>query len=351
MYGFIRSISARPGKSPIAVVHARRRAAVDERAAVLQHEVGRHAAPARVEEEVVGRREDAADRDVGLAVLLDRVLVGVDRVEALDRRAVRLGVRAEDARRARGRACRAATFIVQSRPHIVATSSMSERIGPAYGAVVRLRRRDEGAVVRLDRLVGDDAGQDQLAAAARAPVVRLRLADRDLDVALARPPCAATPACRARRRRRTCRPRRCAGRSGRTGCPCAPCARGSRGRSSARCRTPTSGRPCRSRRSRRRPSMPAASSASKHRRQQLRLRRRPELVVDHDRDARRRRRSAREKRGPDCGDSSAVRARPRSRRRRRRLVGVDRGEQVAPGDLELELVPVDLRRRRRRRRW
>ena len=51
------------------------------------------------------------------------------------------------------------------------------------GAVVRLRRGDEGAVVRLDRRVRDDARQDQLAAAAGAPVVRLRLADRDLQVA------------------------------------------------------------------------------------------------------------------------------------------------------------------------
>ena len=60
-------------------------------------------------------------------------------------------------------------------------------VGPhraRVGAVVRLRRRNERAVVRLDRLVGDDAGQDQLAAAARAPVVRLRLADRELDLAL-----------------------------------------------------------------------------------------------------------------------------------------------------------------------
>ena len=55
--------------------------------------------------------------------------------------------------------------------------------GARVGAVVGLRRRDEGAVVRLDRLVGDDAGEDELAAAARAPVVRLRLPDRDLHVA------------------------------------------------------------------------------------------------------------------------------------------------------------------------
>ncbi len=38
-------------------------------------------------------------------------------------------------------------------------------------------------MVRLDRRVGDDARQDQLAAAARAPVVRLRLTDRDLQLA------------------------------------------------------------------------------------------------------------------------------------------------------------------------
>ena len=52
------------------------------------------------------------------------------------------------------------------------------------GAVVRLRRGHERAVVRFDRLVGDDARKDQLAAAARAPVVRLCVADRDLQVAL-----------------------------------------------------------------------------------------------------------------------------------------------------------------------
>ena len=51
-------------------------------------------------------------------------------------------------------------------------------------AVVRLRRGDEVAVVRLDRLVGTDARHDQLPAAAVAPVVCLRLADRDLHVAL-----------------------------------------------------------------------------------------------------------------------------------------------------------------------
>ena len=48
---------------------------------------------------------------------------------------------------------------------------------------MRLGRGDEGAVVRLDRLVRDDAGKDQLPAAAGAPVVRLRLSDRQLDVA------------------------------------------------------------------------------------------------------------------------------------------------------------------------
>ena len=86
------------------------------------------------------------------------------------------------------------------RRHLVDVGAHRARVG----AVVRLRRGDEGAVVRLDRLVRDDARQDQLAAAARAPVVRLGLADRDLDVARARPRCAAIPACRARRRRRTC---------------------------------------------------------------------------------------------------------------------------------------------------
>jgi hypothetical protein len=54
---------------------------------------------------------------------------------------------------------------------------------PGERSVVRLRRRDEVAVVRLDRLVRGDAGHDQLAAAAVAPVVRLGLADRDLHVA------------------------------------------------------------------------------------------------------------------------------------------------------------------------
>ena len=38
-------------------VHARRRAAIDERSSVLEHEVRRHAPPAGVEEEVIGRRE------------------------------------------------------------------------------------------------------------------------------------------------------------------------------------------------------------------------------------------------------------------------------------------------------
>ena len=66
--------------------------------------------------------------DVGL---LARVLVGVDAVEALDRVPVSLWVRAVDH-------LEHATVRVEdrrssctSRPHIVATSSMSERIGPA----------------------------------------------------------------------------------------------------------------------------------------------------------------------------------------------------------------------------
>ena len=93
----------------------------------LTHEVGRHAAPARVEEQVVGRREDAADRDVGLRA---GVLVRVDLVEALDRLAVRVGMRAEDA--LDHAAVRVEDDVHRAgRPHIVATSSMSERIGPA----------------------------------------------------------------------------------------------------------------------------------------------------------------------------------------------------------------------------
>ena len=69
--------------------------------------------------------------DVRLAVLGHERLVRVDRVEALGspRGAPRDGSRRRS--RSRGRACRGATFIVQSSPHIVATSSMSERIGPA----------------------------------------------------------------------------------------------------------------------------------------------------------------------------------------------------------------------------
>ena len=131
------------------------------------------------------------------------------------------------------------------------------------GAVVRLRRGDEGAVVRLDRRVRDDAGQDQLAAAARAPVVRLRLADRDLQRRPRRPRCAARRACRPTRRRRTCRRRRSAGRSGGTAQPFASMrARFVARRASAPCPTRTSGRPCRSRSTTRTSATPAASIAS-----------------------------------------------------------------------------------------
>ena len=140
--------------------------------------IRRHAPPTRVEEEVVGGREHTADRDVRLAVLGDERLVRVDVVEAADRLAVRLGMRAEDdvdhaAVRVEENVHRA--FQAAHRGDLV-------DVGPhraAVGAVVRLRRGHECAVVRLDRLVGDHAREDQLAAAARAPVVRLCLADRD----------------------------------------------------------------------------------------------------------------------------------------------------------------------------
>ena len=142
-------------------------------------EVGRHAPPPGVEEEVVGRREDPADGDVGPG---SRVLVCVDRVEALDRHPVRLRMGAEEdldhpAARVEDDVHRA--LEAAHRRHLVDVRAHR----PGVRAVVRLWRRHERAVIRLDRLVGDDAGQDQLAAPAGAPVVRLGLADRDLQVA------------------------------------------------------------------------------------------------------------------------------------------------------------------------
>ena len=128
---------------------------------------------------MVGRREHAADRDVRLR---SRVLVRVDLVEALDRLAVRVGVRAEHA--LDHAAVRVEDDVHRRREPAHRRDLVDVRAHRAgVRAVVRLRRRDERAVVRLDRLVGDDAGEDELAAAARAPVVRLRLADRDLHVA------------------------------------------------------------------------------------------------------------------------------------------------------------------------
>ena len=50
-----------------------------------------------------------------------------------------------------------------------------------------------------------------------------------------------------------------------------------------------------------------------------------------------------EKRGPSTGDSSASARRGGRVRHVLRLVGVDRGQQVRVGDVQLELVPVDLR--------
>ena len=208
----------------------------------------------------VGAKTPQID-DVRLALLLDPAVVGVDRVEAADRLAVRLGVRAEDA-------VDHAAVRVEDHVHRAVEAAhrrdlvdvRAHRAG--VGAVVRLRRGDERAVVRLDRRVGDDAGQDQLAAAARAPVVRLRLADRDLQ--LGRRDLVVQPDGRAARRDAdervgvgvlrvvlVERPSRSP-----------PSARGSRGRASAPCPTRTSGRPCRWRRRRGRRVIPAASIAS-----------------------------------------------------------------------------------------
>ena len=154
-------------------LHPGRRAAIDQRAAVLHQQVGRHAAPAGVEEEMIGGREDAADRDVRWPA--GRPVVGVDAVEMADRLAVRVGVgaeidEAEPAPRVEhavegGREPAQARRLVDVRSH-----------GAGHGAVMGLGRHHEGAMVRFDGLVRDHARQDQLAAAARAPVVGLRLA-------------------------------------------------------------------------------------------------------------------------------------------------------------------------------
>ena len=108
-------------------------------------------------------------------------LVGVDRVEAADRLAVRLRVGAEDA------VDHAAVGVEDHVHRAVEPAHRRDLVDvrahrPGVGAVVRLRRGDERAVVGLDRLVRDDARQDQLAASSCAPVVRLGLADRDLDL-------------------------------------------------------------------------------------------------------------------------------------------------------------------------
>ena len=52
--------------------------------------------------------------------------------------------------------------------------------------------------------------------------------------------------------------------------------------------------------------------------------------------------SSSEKRGPETGDSSAVRAASVASPTASGSVGVDRGEQVGVGDLELELLAIDL---------
>ena len=237
---------------------------------------------------------------------------------------------------------------MQSSPHIVATSSMSERIGPRVGAVVRLRRGHEGAVVRLDRLVRDDAGEDQLAASAGAPVVRLRLADRDLEVTL---------------RNLLVQPDRCA----------------------ARRDTPTyvytsaflwvvlEERDAQALHAREVVLADLLLGVGLRHREDLAVRADDDGVVDssglervEDRreeldcgvgrnwlsitiatlvaDAR-----SSLKRGPECGCSSAARAASVASARVR-LVRVDLGEQVGLGNLDLERVPVDLARRHPPRR-
>ena len=80
---------------------------------------------------VVGRRKDAADRDVRLAVLGHERLVRVDRVEAAIASRCASGWEPKTTSITRPCVSRS-TFIVQSSPHIDATSSMSERIGPTY---------------------------------------------------------------------------------------------------------------------------------------------------------------------------------------------------------------------------
>ena len=194
-------------------------------------------------------------------------------------------------------------------------------------------------MVRLDRLVRDDAGQDQLPAAARAPVVRLCLADRQLDVAAR--DLAVEPDRRAARGDADVRvlvrvPRLVLEeldpqplhavevlaaellldvRLGH--------------REDLAVRADDDGLD------------PGGLDGVEHGRQQLRLRRRPELVVDHDRKSLLPASSS-EKRGPVTGDSSAVARRLGRVCDRLGLLGVDRGEDVLVRDLELELVAVDL---------
>ena len=274
-----------------------------------------------------------------MSACVARVLVGVDLVEALDRAAMRVGVRAEDAldhaaARVEDDVHRA--LEAAHRRHLVDVRAHR----PGVRAVVRLRRGDERAVVRLDRLVGDDAREDQLPAAARAPVVRLRLADRDLQVAL--------------------------GDRGHQ-----PHRRAARGDADVRVgvgvprvvlveRDPEPLHPVEvlaadlllDVRLRHREDLPVRARDDgrlarrldrvEHGRQQPRLRRRPELVVDHDRDLRR----AREQLGEARPGDRRLERGPRRLGRvadRLGLVGVDRGEQVRVRDLELELLAVDLR--------
>ena len=161
---------------------ARRRARVDDRAAVLERRGRPTCSPSPC-----GRRGGRSARRRRRSTMSawpcssTQLLVGVDRVEAADRLAVRLGMRAEDA------VDHAAVRVEEDVHRAVEAAHRRDLVDvrahrAGVGAVVRLRRGDERAVVRLDRLVRDDAREDQLAAAPRAPVVRLRLADRDLQL-------------------------------------------------------------------------------------------------------------------------------------------------------------------------
>ena len=204
---------------------------------------------------------------------------------------------------------------------------------------MRLRRRDERAVVRLDRLVRDDARQDQLPAAAGAPVVRLRLPDRQLDVA-ARDLLVQPHGRAARGDADVLVHLRVAGLVLEELDPHSLHPRevlapdllldvrlGHREDLAVRADDDRLD--------------PRGLDGVEDGREQLRLRGRPELIVDHDREARLPGEQLREAR---AGDRRLERLAGRLRRvrDRLRLVRVDRREDVRVRDLELELVAVQL---------